>query len=218
VRTAAPEAKQASGRSGLYSLLARTLTVPDESFHAALAENSLAGMVAELAAELPYPLPAPDLALAGPLPFAEFQADYLASFEVGVKGPPCPLYEGAFRKDTGRKAVMEELLRFYDYFGLKMSDKVRDLPDLLATELEFMHYLAFLEAKVLQDRENGSFGRQDLLRAQRDFLARHLAAWTPPLARKAEARGAPMLYCRLLNFLCAFVAAELKYLEQEIAG
>lgn len=217
LRTAAPEGP-ASGRSGLYSLLARALTVPDESFHLAIREGSLARTIAELTPELPYPLPAPDLEPADLPPLLEFQAQYLACFEVGVKGPPCPLYEGAFRKDRGRKAIMEELLRFYDYFGLRMSEQVRELPDLLAAELEFMHYLAFLEAKALEDRENGSFDRPDLLRAQRDFLARHLAAWTPQLARTAEARGAPEVYRKLLHFLSALVSAELNYLEKEIVG
>ena len=41
---------------------------------------------------------------------------------------------------------MEEVIRFYNYFGLKLSDERRIPPDHLATELEFLHYLTFRQA------------------------------------------------------------------------
>ena len=205
-----PEARQAAGRSGLYAFFARALAVPDEDFFQDAVKGELARAVAAMAGELPFALALPAPALAAPAAFAEFQSEYLSWFEVGMKGPPCPLYEGAVRQDLGRKAILEELLRFYEHFGLQMSEAVRELPDRLGAELEFMHYLAFLEA---QGCERGA-SPADLIRAERDFLARHLAVWVPELAAKAQAKNAPPFYRDLLQGLAALVRADLDHLKR----
>jgi len=207
-------AQGSAARSGLYSLLARCLVVPDEEFHSSLTDGALAREFSEIISGLPYPLAGPEL---GPDPpgFIELQSGYIAFFDVGFKGPACPLYEGSFRNDRGRKAVMEDLLRFYHHFGIKLSDSVRELPDYLGAELEFMHYLSFIETGIRARGAEGD-GTQDLMRAQRDFLERHLAAWAPDLARRAEKRGAPYCYCPLLSFLSAFVRADLMHLKENL--
>jgi DMSO reductase family type II enzyme chaperone len=218
VRVSNDLARQAAGRSAMYSLLARAFLTPDQEFHASVGSGELAETISEIGAELPYALPETDLSPADLPPFIEFQADYIAFFEVGQKAPACPLYEGAFRKDRGRKAIMEDLLRFYHHFDLKMSDKVRELPDQLSAELEFMHYLAFLETGLLEEADSGAGSRLDLVRAQRDFLSRHLAAWAPELAQRAKERSGPEFYCSLTAFMEAFINADLKYLENSLAG
>lgn len=208
------EAREAALRSGLYSLFARSMAVPDPEFHRAVEEGELADAFAEALSGLPHLIEVPDLGRP-PSSHRDLQADYIGFFEVGLKGPPCPLYEGAFRKDMGRKAVMEDLLRFYEHFGLKMSEKVRELPDQLGAELEFMHYLAFLEAG---ECESGSPARLDLLRAQRDFLARRLGAWAPGLAKRASERDAPPPYKNLLSLLNDFIAADAARLDEILAN
>jgi DMSO reductase family type II enzyme chaperone len=216
VRVSNDQARRAAGRSAMYSLLARAFIVPDEEFHSQLCRGALAGSVSEIGAMLPYPLP--ELITSDCPPFMELQSEFIAFFEVGEKSPPCPLYEGAFRKDSGRKAVMEDLLRFYHHFDLKMSDKVRELPDLLSAELEFMHYLAFLETGLCESSEDAGESRLDLVRAQRDFLSRHLAAWTPDLAQRTKERSGPEFYRSLTAFMEAFINTDLKYLEDSLAG
>jgi len=44
--------------------------------------------------------------------------------------------------------ITEELLRFYEHFQVKLSDKERDYPDHLVAELEFMAYLAKKEVEA----------------------------------------------------------------------
>jgi DMSO reductase family type II enzyme chaperone len=211
VRAEDVEAQRTAARSALYSLLSRCLAVPDEAFHASLTDGSLAREFSVVIAALPYPLAGPEPAPPGIPGFIELQSGYIAFFEVGPKGPACPLYEGSFRNDRGRKAVMEGLLRFYHHFGLKLSERARELPDHLSAELEFMHYLSFLEAGI---RARGAEGWKDMVLAQRDFLERHLAAWTPELARRAGKRGAPPVQGPMLTFLNAFVRADLNHLKE----
>lgn len=215
VLAADPSAQNAAARSALYSLLARGLAIPDQDLFARLESGSLAQDFAAVISELPFSLSAPDLA--GPMPaFIELQSDYISCFETGLKGPRCPLYEGASRGDRGRKAVMEELLRFYHHFGLKMSERVRELPDHLSAELEFMHYLAFLETRACEEHGHTSSPRLDLVRAQRDFLTRHLAPWAPELIRSARG-SAPAPCMTLLEFMSKFIIADLIHLKETLA-
>lgn len=114
---------------------------------------------------------------------AELEAEFLAAFEVGRNGKPVPLFEGMNRGETGREGILEDLLRFYEFFDVKLAATDREYPDHLATELEFIAWLCLQEqAAELKGGDVESFQR-----AQRDFLSRHLSAWLPEFSRKLEA-------------------------------
>ncbi|MBK6658322.1 MAG: molecular chaperone TorD family protein [Proteobacteria bacterium] len=104
-------------------------------------------------------------AIAGP--FAISGAAYNAAFDVAL-GASCSLRESAYAGGE-HAALFEELMRFYDYFGLRRDERA-ELPDHLAVELEFMHYLTHLESRVADDAQACAA----LRRAQRDFIERHL--------------------------------------------
>ncbi|MCC6765128.1 MAG: molecular chaperone TorD family protein [Deltaproteobacteria bacterium] len=104
--------------------------------------------------------------------------------------------------------LWEELIRYYEHFGLEYDlGRAREWPDCLPVELEFAHYLAFLEATV--DARH----TPDLVRAQADFLDRHLAAWVPAFAVRVALAGAGTVYCTCANALADFVAADAGYLD-----
>jgi len=85
--------------------------------------------------------------------------------------------------------LMEDLVRFYEYFGLRIQPG--DHPDHLCAELEFMHYMAFKEAAALAHADPVA----DVRRAQRDFLDRHLCRWLPRIrSRLQSARDLPSFY------------------------
>lgn len=113
------------------------------------------------------------------------EAEFLAAFEVGRDAPPVPLFEGMNRHDMGREGILEDLLRFYEFFGVKLSETEREYPDHLATELEFLAWLC------MQEQAAGQAGRdaEPFRLAARDFLSRHLAAWLPEFRRRLEATG-----------------------------
>jgi DMSO reductase family type II enzyme chaperone len=109
------------------------------------------------------------------------ESDYLAAFEVG----PVPLFEGMHRGDLGRDGILEDLLRFYEFFDVKLSDTDRDFPDHLVTELEFLAWLCMREQTAQREGRDA----EPFRRAARDFLVRHLAAWLPEFRRRLEATG-----------------------------
>ena len=111
------------------------------------------------------------------------EADYLATFEMGQGRSPISLYEGQNRPEHGRDGILQELLRFYEFFDAQLNQDEREYPDHLVTELEFLAWLCLQEHTALRYGRNPEPFRH----AARDFLARHLAAWLPEFRRRLEA-------------------------------
>ena len=101
------------------------------------------------------------------------QEAFMAAFDPAVSSVACSLHESSYTKRTQSDLFME-LLRWYDYFGLRRSADAQ-LPDHVSVELEFMHFLTFQEHENRRENELVLTMR----RAQKDFLNRHLM----PLAR-----------------------------------
>ncbi len=98
---------------------------------------------------------------------------------------------------------MEEMARFYSYFGLSIEHGSGELPDHLATELEFMHFLAFKELAALDRQKDPAPYR----RAQADFLERQLTSWLPLLEKRLQGLEPPPFYAALV-WLTSTVASE----------
>ncbi len=199
----------AGARSRVYALFAEGFAFPDAPLAERFLSRAWLEELADVVAFLPYAFVIPDsigktLALA---PATEvLQHDYIRLFEVGAGRPYCPLYEGAHR--GGRMKIMEELVRFYEHFGLKPSPG--DQPDHLCAEFQFMHYLTFKEV---------ASPARDLGIAQRDFLYRHLCKWLPRLtARLDDAREPSFFYSALSSVAAGFCRADLESLKQTDAG
>ncbi len=125
------------------------------------------------------PLPA-ELPLPGSL--EQYREDFIASFEVGVPEPPCPLIESHWNQREPVPRVLHENILFYKQFGLSLKLAANETADHLRHQLEFMHYLCRMEAESPEAELGIALGR-------RDFLERHLAYWTPKAASKlAEQR------------------------------
>ena len=111
------------------------------------------------------------------------EAEYLAAFEMGRDSAPVTLFEGMHRGDLGRDGILEDLLRFYEFFDVKLSESDREFPDHLVTELEFLARLSMQE----QAAEKAGRDAEPFRSAARDFLSRHLGAWLPAFRRRLEA-------------------------------
>lgn len=210
------EERQAASRSCLYHALEQAFSFPEAPFHLSVQREDFLRELREIDSDLPYPLPLdehPELGAEGAaLPYQDFQAEYIRLFDVGVGKPPCPLYGGVYL--GGRKKVMEETLRFYEYFGLQRSQPSSELPDHITVELEFMHFLTFKEVDALHSRRD----RNSYLLAQRDFLERHLARWVPQ-ARKSLERHEPLpFFAGLLALAETFLTQDLAHVRALIAG
>ena len=202
------EEVHAGACSQLYRLLADGFLYPDSAFFEALKAGRYRDDVAQACEPLSYDLEPTLDGLVACGPYIDFQADYLRLFEVGLGVPPCPLYSGIYR--GGRKSVMEELTRFYNYFGLSVEQGKGELPDHISTELEFMHFLAFKELAALRRGED----RVPYRRAQADFLERHLVSWLQTLETRLAGLDPPPFYVALTWLAGASTRTELALLRQ----
>ncbi|MCZ7525657.1 MAG: molecular chaperone TorD family protein [Acidimicrobiia bacterium] len=101
----------------------------------------------------------------------------------------------------------DEVVRFYEYFGLGASEDARPV-DHLVTECDFLQYVTFKEAAATSDRLRASYRR-----AQLDFLDRHFSVWVPRLAEKLAADGSPF-FAWASAALARFVEADRAYVAQ----
>jgi len=166
-----------------------------------------------------------------------FQAEYVATFELGMKGPKCPPYESEYVKPekpskvfieppaTLRGNVDQMMLKnleskmdiissvslFYEKYGVKAKDMI---PDHIVAELEFMHYLATKECEALS-RSNVEEAMK-LREAQREFLENHLARWVGSLAKCVEDKGSLKGYAELLRVIEQMIQKDLKLLKENV--
>ncbi len=204
VGTPAYPAADAS-RSLVYAAFAAAFAYPDREGMEAIRSGALAGALRQL-------LGAVDPELPEGVDWAALQdcgaddeflpVEFTRLFAAGENGPCCPL-EGRCYGSAGMEAT-EDLVRFYDFFGLSLSEGQREEPDHLLTELEFLHYLAYQEAALAAAGES----TEGLMRAQRDFITRHPLAWVPVLRSRLTTHGSPRFFLELVGLLERFLRAE----------
>ena len=195
---------EAAARSRAYLVLVHALEYPDAEHVEEIRSHALADALCEALGRVDPALAAGDwsaLADAG-ADDDDLAVEYTRLFDVGSGGPPCPLYGGLY--GDARMKTMEECVRFYNHFGLTLSDAPRELPDHLATQLEFLHFLAFREAEARD--EGGDPG--PWRRAARDFVERHPGRWVPKLRERLERQKAAPYFTALVERLERFLAEE----------
>lgn len=218
------EEKAIAARSNVYRFFAECLKYPSGEFIDLVKDGTFGEGLRNVVDVLPYELTFPDENLGGgPLQAVshdDIEAEFIRVFDVGPGGPPCPFREGLFH--GSRMTIMEELVRFYNHFGLSTTQgEERELPDTLSTELEFMHYLAFKEVVALQHDQDASPYR----RAERDFLKRHLGKWLPMLVERLDEfmgkdykkvnKTVLMFYRELIGLAEIFAGRDLEYVTAQ---
>ncbi len=211
----APSEVQTANRSRLYHLLAQSYGFPSAVLYELIRSGEYWQTFSGLLSDLPFDLipsngASPSAKLGRiDVEYEEFEASYIRLFDVGATGkPPCPLNAGEY-VTASRLKVMEELIRCYEYFGLTLPERDRELPDHVTTEFEFMHYLAFKEAHAVHTNLDPAPYR----RAQADFLERHPAMWLPPFRRRLSGQNALAFFDALAGVTDDFVRADLGYLK-----
>lgn len=176
--------EHAVSRSRAWAAFARLFEYPDAATIERVRSGAIAEEMAAVLAAVDVDGAVPDREALGDAGEGDALAvEYTRLFDAGGTAP-CPLYGGAY--GGARMKTMEEAVRFYDHFGLTLAEAPRELPDHLATELEFLHFLAFREAEALV----GGGEVDPWRRAQRDFIARHPGRWVPDLrGRLARAQA-----------------------------
>lgn len=219
--------KQTAGRSNMYALLADVFRYPDEAFRNFVRNGELVDGLSNIITTLPFAYEITDkeksaLVFTESLSDDDIESEFIRLFEAGPGDPPCPLIEGKYNKDANRRAIFEDLIRFYNNFGLSYKEGTQeDRPDHITYELEFMHYLAFLTVRAIQDNKE----TKGYLLAQKDFLEHHTAKWASKLAERiqnivkeiAEPDDVVLFYVDLINILDRFITADFAYLKNTLA-
>lgn len=126
-----------------------------------------------------------------------------------VEAPPC---ESAYRERDAAGAVMARGARtspvqeVYRRYGMQPPLSQRDLPDNIATELEFMCFLTEREAEAWEKGEVET--AKELRRAQLRFVEEHLAHWLPDFCGRVQIAAQTKLYLALAGILWEFLAVE----------
>jgi TorA maturation chaperone TorD len=147
----------------------------------------------------------------------ELAVDYAKLF-VGpfeLKAPPY----GSVYLDNERRVMGEstmEVIRAYGEAGLSVDEGFREVPDHIAAELEFMHYLASKAAE-----ERGSYATKNKLifvSAQKRFMDKLLGPWVPAFCELIKRESSSAFYRALAGSLEAFIRCDCEYLGLERGG
>jgi len=112
---------------------------------------------------------------------AQLSKEYLRLF-VGPGRVQCPPYESVHRQDRPileRGLVMgpsaADVRHRYAEAGLVLPKNFTDLPDHIAVEMEFMHFLCTEELKSIEQRNLQESARRKEM--EQEFLKEHLERW-----------------------------------------
>lgn len=181
-------------RSEAYGFLAALFEYPEGELGELVRDGTVATRAESLIDAL-YPELRPAVDLTGLRQAGEgddLAVEYTRLFDVvqGAGGPRCPLNSTDYEPDV-RMRQLEELVRFYNYFGLTSAEApAHERPDHVTAQLDFLHYLCFEEEQCGDAADAAGNYR----RAQRDFIARHPARWAPLLVDRLAKNDAHPFY------------------------
>jgi len=89
--------------------------------------------------------------------------------------------------------------RAYAEAGLAPGQKLKDVPDQVTHELEFMYFLAFNEATT---------GEREWSERQERFWCEHLGCWLPQFAETLQQAAVHPFYCTLAETIAGVCATE----------
>jgi DMSO reductase family type II enzyme chaperone len=141
----------------------------------------------------------------------DLQAEHRHVF--GLTGSLCYETEYGLPHEYRQSQEMADIAGFYRAFGFENGGVIRERPDYLPTELEFMHTLTLKEAYT---REAGQTEHVEVcVDAQRKFLRDHLAHWLPLFSKRLDQLAVDGVYADLVALTTAFVAAEADRLDAQ---
>ena len=101
---------------------------------------------------------------------------------------------------------LSDLMGFYRAFGLCLRENLKERPDHVSCECEFLMFLALKEAYALEN--NNSELIAETRKAEKLFLRDHLARFLPSFAAKLQREDTGGFYAVLAAFCLALVSGE----------
>ncbi|MCA9996062.1 MAG: molecular chaperone TorD family protein [Anaerolineales bacterium] len=134
----------------------------------------------------------------------ELQAAHRRTF--GTAGSLCYETEYGLPHEYRQSQEMADIAGFYRAFGFNLGGAVRERPDQVAVELEFMHILALKEAYALEVDIPEHV--EICVDAQGTFLQDHLGRWVNLFAKSVAHNAPDSPYAALAQFAANFVVAD----------
>ena len=167
-------------RAQLYRFLADAFLYPQENWFSEI--EVLTPILVEIGMEHIQP-PAFNLDL------SELQQHHIQTF--GLTGSLCYETECGLPNEYRQSQEMADIAGFYQAFGFKVGGEVRERPDHLATQLEFLYVLSLKEAYAV---ERGIPEHLEVCtEARRAFLRDHLGRWIELFAQGVACSSASSL-------------------------
>lgn len=144
---------------------------------------------------------------------ADLQAAYQSTF--GIAGSLCYETEYGLPHEYRQSQEMADIAGFYRAFGFELGGDIRERPDHVTVELEFMHVLALKEAYALENDLTEHY--EICVEGQQKFLQDHLGRWVGLFAQSVAHNAPDSLYVKLAQFAADFVRADADRLGVDIA-
>ncbi|MBT4521794.1 MAG: hypothetical protein HOC23_17485 [Halieaceae bacterium] len=212
-------AGEVAARSQIYQCFAIAFSHPTDDFLDDIFSGDFLSTLILLGSRLPYATPfnavEEDALRTAELSRAMVSTFYTSQFESG--GHTISLRESGYSSMT-EKALMEDVFRFYRFFGLDLSGSVlRESPDNLSVELEFLHYLTYLESRG-GEAPAAQRNSDALRRGQRDFIQQHPGSWLGPFCARLKGIPDSAVYAYLAGLLQRFIDSEERFLSSLLGG
>ena len=195
-----------ANRREVYKLLAACYYLPEEDATEKLAAltEALGNVCAEAAQHV--------VEMRGETALEPLRIDYARLF-VGPFELLAPPYGSVYLE--GARQVMGgstiDAKNRYQAAGLNMSSSIKEAPDHIAIELEFMYYLIFKEIESLEQADLES--AMNYLETQQDFLKIHLGRWISEFAAKVEENARTDFYKHLARATKIFVQQDYNHIS-----
>lgn len=182
-------------RAQVYGFLAEAFLYPRENW----TEDRI--IVAEIVRALGWIAVKLEIAA---VPLVDLQTTHRRTF--GTAGSLCYETEYGLPHEYRQSQEMADIAGFYRAFGFNLGGMVRERPDHVAVELEFMHVLALKEAYAFETDipEHAEI----CIDAQSKFLQDHLGRWVSLFAQSVAHNAPGSLYVPLAQFAAGFVQAD----------
>jgi len=121
----------------------------------------------------------------------------------------CPPYETDYYRSKISVFTTEEMADIGGFYRAVGMDFVKDRPDHIATQLEFMHLVTVKEAEAVFKGENEK--AELCISLERKFLNDHLGRWVDAFFAALESQGS-ILYLSLCMLLRHWIDLDCRYL------
>jgi len=135
--------------------------------------------------------------------------EYSGLFEVGDRGAPIAIREQQQYRDVA--GILEDLVRFYEYFDYPLHSRYAWAPDHMSVILEFCYLLCHRESMTGEDRLS-------LQLAQYDFISRHLLEWLPVFADQIDKARSSPLYASIARSASSYLARDFAWQSSTVSS